>query len=158
MRMRKRQRIAVGAPGTGCSVTTTDGLGRICLTNRKKCSNMQCFSIPFKPQCNFRCTVVHPARAAVRKTNDISPQINTMKYYKIPRFMTSKPRLAREQIPENGEHTGSPNDERRREQHTEKLVHTESHQRGFKELVSKIHHRCKHLRKTYRNPHSVRRW
>ena len=32
-----------------CSVTTTDGLGRICLTNRKKCSNMQCFAIPFKP-------------------------------------------------------------------------------------------------------------
>ena len=46
--------------------------------------------------------------------------------------MTSKPRVAREFIPENGKHTGNPNDERRREQHTEKLAHTESHQRGFK--------------------------
>jgi len=30
-----------------CSVTRTHRLGRICLTNRKKCSNMQCFAIPF---------------------------------------------------------------------------------------------------------------
>ena len=32
-----------------CSVTITHTLGRICLTNWKKCSNMQCFRIPFKP-------------------------------------------------------------------------------------------------------------
>jgi hypothetical protein len=39
----------LAAESRECSVTTTDGLGQICLTNRKKCSILQCFRIPFKP-------------------------------------------------------------------------------------------------------------